>query len=310
MRPDPLRETIVCALQGVRAAGLDRVDARQLGENAKSPRVMERLDDGARQRPAPHLDERSIQAAAAPNELGHNLVAEGLSTLDGHTVVGSLAGERNRAVPDRLLQPVVRGIADNPGLARTDREPRAQLFEPRDHGAICGHGNVDIQRSLCGASDHGCGQSRVAATRNRKRRRFDIPARGQTRSLHDLKVDQDPHEVTGLVRAGDVAGFVLYPHAAVPGELQVVTEGTAPAERGHGEAAAVDARDRRVKPLDNLHVIGVGKAAGPSDMVGVEERTIAEKGVRLVPAGKRRRDGSSTIVMTWSTSSPFLACRH
>ena len=75
---------------------LHGVDARRTGNDAGGDRVVERGDDGARQRAAAGLDEESIHRDAPGGELRDHFPAKSRSAFDDLAVLGALAGDRSR----------------------------------------------------------------------------------------------------------------------------------------------------------------------------------------------------------------------
>ena len=125
----------------------------------------------------------------------------------------------------------------------------------------------------------------------------DERPRREPEQLGGPQVQQDREQVAGLVAAGDVAGLVLDPHAAVGREPELVGERVGAGERRDAESGAVDRGNRRVELTDERgpgvggHAVGFGER-GPRQLGVVARRT--GSGRRSARSGAIRRTICST----------------
>ncbi len=240
-------------------------------------RLAEAVAAGAGERAAADLHDQPVDRLAG----GCDLPGERLAALDGEPVEVPLARERQRALCERLLEPLHGGIAGNAGGAGADGDERAQLLEPVQHERVGADRDEDAQRALARGRDDRRGERRVAAARDRE----VGPFRRAAEPLGDFEIHEHAEQVAGLVRAGDVAGLVLDPDAARSGEAEPVAELVAAAERRHREAVAVDGGDALVEPADERAELRVADSARRGDVVGVEQLPVADERIRLRVAG-------------------------
>ena len=178
----------------------------------RAPRVSQRLVAGARERAAADLHDRPVDAStpAASGEL----VAEGRAAFDREAVEVPLAGERQRPGGDRLREAEVRSgrRARRPSRSQTSTSAPSSSSRATTTGSASA-GTKTRSRRPAGRGD---------ARRRRARRCRSLRSRGRasrrigqpSRSAH-LELEQDVEQMAGLVRAGDVAGLVLDPDAAL-----------------------------------------------------------------------------------------------
>ena len=83
-----------------------------------------------------------------------------------------------------------------------------------------------------------------------------------------------------LVRAGDVAGLVLHPGPTGLREPEGLAQARAARERRDREAVPVDRGDRVVEAPARARRRPVGEAAGPGQVVRVEQLAVPDEGVR------------------------------
>ena len=150
-------------------------------------------------------------------------------------------------------------VAGHAGLARAGRDVGAELVEPLEHERVGVDGDEDAERAPARGGDDRGRQRGVAAARDREL--AALAGAGEAEPLGDLEADEDAEQVARLVRAGDVAGLVLDPDAAVRREPELPRQLVRPGERRHGEAVAVDARPRGRRARGRARVnVGVGAA--------------------------------------------------
>ena len=261
---------------------------------------------------------RSIDARA-----DDELPAERLAALDGEPVQVALAGERERALGERLEEPVHGRVAGD-ALARAGRRSTsAPSCSSRSSTARLGVDRDEHAQTAPPAAATTAAASaalpQLAIARSRRSARALRPS-----SLGDLELEQDAEQVPRLVRAGDVAGLVLDPDAAGSREAEPVAELVAARERRDREAVAVDRGDAVVEPAHERAERLVADASVARDVVGVEERPVADERVRLVAAARepdarsgrargggrgrrrprRRRSGSGTDTGPRRSGSP------
>jgi hypothetical protein len=284
---DARGEPIVGPLERVAAGCLDRVDPGHPVQGAEFLSFSQPLDHGTGQRAAPDLHEQPVQRGALLRQMGGKLVAERHPAFDGQAVLVALAGEGQRSPEARLaacrsgrgwgpggghvtgrttreLERVIRGISRRPFLAGNHVHIRAQFLQPGDDLRVAPRRNEHHERTIAGLRHHGRRQCCVAARGDRQVR---FAGHGQPDTLDYLQVDQQPHQVPGLVRAGDVAGLVLHPHATAGAQPEPLAQPLAAAERRHDEPAAVDRLDLFVDPADQVEVVVVAHAVSPGHVV-------------------------------------------
>ena len=93
----------------------------------------------------------------------------------------------------------------------------------------------------------------------------------------DLQVHKQAEQVSGLVRAGDVAGLVLHPELA--GKPDALADSRPGRKRRHREPPPVDARDLGVEPTHKRDEGLVCHAVRASHVVGVQKGPEADEGI-------------------------------
>ena len=259
------------------AGGLHRVQARDGVDGADGGRVVEPERDPRCERPAADLDDDPVEGTAGRAQLVGDLPGQGRPALDREAVVRSLAGERDGALGEGLLQPQVRGIARLAGSARADDDDGPELPQPVDRGGVRAGGDEHAQLALGCPGENGSGQGGVAAAR-------DGEGRSGIATGHRLgnpQLEQDPEQVACLVRARHVAGLVLDPDRTLRPQPGGVRDPRRPDERRDAEPAAVHAGDGVVELAHEVHVAGVAPACGAGDVVGVEQGAVPDERVRV-----------------------------
>ena len=111
-------------------------------------------------------------------------------------------------------------------------------------------------------------------------------------------MEQDAHQVACLVRAGDVAGFVLHPHL----EPELFPQCRLAVERCGAKPVAVDGSDPVVQAAHQLDELRVAHSARARRVPGVEALAVAHERV-LVIAWSSTEPVASRCARTWSPSS-------
>ena len=181
---------------------LHRVNPRGARQQPRRDRARQRLHARAGERAATDLHDEVVELRRTTRQ---HLVDQGLATVDRESVLVALAAERQRAGAQRFVKAVNAGIARFARCARARHDRRAERVQAIEHRRFGIRRDEDLQRTRSGAREHGRGERRVAATGDRQRRL--VPA------LRHREVEQDAHQVARLVRAADVPGLVLHPHA-------------------------------------------------------------------------------------------------
>ena len=180
-------------------------------------------------------------------------------------------------------------------LALADRHLGVELMEAVEDLRVGDLGHEDLEVPPDAARDDRGSQGGVPAAGDCQR-----PWRGGCRSSGHLQFEQRAEQVARLVRAGDVAGLVLDPHAGVLRESQAFAQGAVALERGHAESRAVHVRQVVVESLDEVDHVSVGPARGTCGVTGMQERAVADEGIRLVTNGegkaRRRQDPTQDVV--------------
>ena len=192
------------AVEGCAALGLDGVQRWPVSQDPQVSRLGKGLDRGAGQGASADLDEQSTgldPGAGSASQVGGQLEPEGPPAVDGHQVLGSLAGERDRTVGDQFPGAQNTRIADLVQSALADDHAGTQVVEFRQHGGICPCRNVDGERPVGRPSDYCGGQGGVATGCDDQR--------GAGGCVVHLEVEGQPEQVPGLVCSRDVAGLVL-----------------------------------------------------------------------------------------------------
>ena len=193
---------------------------------------------------------RSSPPAGSPERVG-DLVAERLAAFDREAVVGPLAGERDRALRDRLAAGGGRwGRPVSPSRRGTTWTAAPSSSSRRTTGSSAHVGHEHVEVPLGGARDDARGERRVPTARDRE---GPVASGDQPDALHHLQPDQHAHQVPRLVRAGDVAGLVLHPERAgssragrerrAPRARRRASRGTRPVDRGHAVVERPHERD-------------------------------------------------------------------
>ena len=257
--------------------------------------------------------------------LGGQLQSQRSTTVDGESVVGPLAAERQCSGPDGGAKLVIAGVARPiPCAPGTHHELGAELFETFHHGLLGPGRDEHLEMPMGRFGDHPRGQSRVAAARNGKRGCL-VPG-GCTGALNDGQVNRDAHEVPRLVRPGDVMSLVLVVHP----ELRRLTVGR------DGEAAAIYLGDAVIELANEITVVVVAEAARARSVPNPGESTKTDEGIAVparrqgpyrrvefeakdvvyvvagcgVGAGKGQRIRRGNLVATTRAENTWAASRH
>jgi hypothetical protein len=281
----PGADPAVGAFERVGAGGLDGVQPGLTRDRAELGRLAQARRARAGQGAAADLDDDVVHGGA--RELRGQLVGDGLAALDRQAVLAALAGERHG--PGRKLppQPEVGGIPGHSRLTRAGHDVAAEPAQPvHDAGLRIGR-DEDAKPAAAGPGDHGRRERGVPAARDRE----VGAAVGQPEPLGHLEVDQQPHQVAGLVRARYVTGLVLDPHPAARREAEPVAHQRAPAQRRDPEAAGVHGGHRPPQGPDEPQVLVVAQPGVRRQVVGVHERPVAGERVGLAAGGEGKRRG-------------------
>ena len=203
-------------------------------------------DQPAPWRPSPrHVGERSpadlhedpVEPGARRPGLGGDLPTDGAAAVEAQGVLRPLHRERDRAGVDRLAEPehcgVAARIAGRP-LAPVDvRAQRDEAFTDRlAHPRRYVHLDRPARRSGEGRRRDG-----GVATRGDRQWRTLVE---QADRFRGEQVEQDRHEMAGLVAAADRTGLVLDPHPPAVDEAQFLRQAVGTPERCQPESLPVD----------------------------------------------------------------------
>ncbi len=223
------------------AAGLDGVEGRDVLEGADRRRVVEAQGDPRCERPSADLHHDAVQGGAGGAQLVGDLPGQRRPALDREAVVGALAGERDGALGEGLLQPEIGGIAGLTGVSRAGDDARVQGPEAVDHRDVGGGRDEHPQLASRGPGDHRGGEGSVAAARDGEGPR----GVAVTQRLGHPQLQEDPEQVTRLVRARHVASLVLDPHGSLRREARGPGDRRHPDQRRDPEARCRPRRPRR-----------------------------------------------------------------
>ena len=162
-------------------------------------------------------------------------------------VVRPLAAEGNGSTPDRSAEGEVARVARLARLARTDVDTSAVALQFLHHDRARAFRDEDVERPRPCARDHRRGEGRVAAARDRQTGARVRSRRCDPETSEDLAEDGEPHHVSTLVRARDVARLVLDPEARRRCEPDRIRERALLLEWRDDEALAGDASHRVVE---------------------------------------------------------------
>jgi hypothetical protein len=279
-------DSVVGPLERVRAGGLHGVQPRLAADRAQLGRLAQACRARAGQGAAAHLDDDVVHGGA--RELRGQLVGDGLAALDRQAVLVALTGERHG--PGRKLapQPQVGGIPGHPRLARARHDVAAEAAQPGHEAGLRIDRDEDAKPAPARPGDHGRRERGVPAARDRE---VGAARGGQPEPLGDLEVDQQPHQVAGLVRTRDVTGLVLDPHPAARREAEPVAHQRAPAQRRDQQAAGVHRGYRPPQGRDEPQVLTVAQPGVHGQVVRVHERPVADERVGLAAARKAQPPG-------------------
>ena len=195
-----------------------------------------------------------------PLELQGHLPTDRASPVEAPGVLRTLHRERNRAGAHGGPEPVHTRVAGHVWrLAGAVLDGGAQADEGRHDGLVSPLGHEHRDRPGEGRGQGRGGERRVPAGRNGQRGPVGPAPPGHQRALFgDDEMQGDRHQVAGLVAAGDVAGLVFDPDAAVRAEpegfgepvraLQWCPMEPDPAHGRNGGVEATDALDPVVGP--------------------------------------------------------------
>ena len=263
------------------APGLHDVQARHRIDHAQRGGVREPQRDPRGERAAAHLDHDPVdRATRCPDAVDH-LPRERRTALDRQPVVRALAGERDGAGGDRLLEPEVRGVTGLARLPRAHDHARPERPQLVHDAGIRAVGDEHPQLAPAGPGDDRCREGRVATARDGQRQRRIEPGD----RVGDPELQQHPEQVAGLVRSGNVAGLVLDPHRAPGSEPRGIGEPAGEGQRRRPEAVPRDLRHGIVQLPHEVHVARVRPARGPGHVIGVEQRAVPDERVRIQVAG-------------------------
>ena len=154
-----------------RAARLDGVEPRRVDVDAGGAGVGEAGDHRRGERAAADLDHDPIdpRRAVGPADRRRQLEPERLAAFDGEGVQVALAGERQRALGDRVEERQIGRVAGDAGLPLAHGELRSEGPQPRDDRGV-GVGRDEHEQPAAGrARDDGGGEGGVPAAGDRER---------------------------------------------------------------------------------------------------------------------------------------------
>ncbi len=258
------------------ALGLHRM---KLGRDGA---VGESSGEAGTERAATNLHEGAVDTGQAEiDELVDDLPTDRSPTVEAQPVLGSLHGERDGTVGHGDAEAVQARIAGRvTGAAGAGDKVGAEGGKAIEHLAISRRGDKDLQRPLRGCGQRCRGEGGVAARRDGERRTVAV--------IGGEQVQHDRRQVPGLVRAGDVAGFVLHPYAAAVVEPERVGELVGPPERGDRESVSLDTGYGGVKVMHDVDPI-----LGRSDAQRRQPVDVAGERVRIIDrerTGRRRHE--------------------
>ena len=279
-------QTVVRALQRKRPARLHGVEARQPRADAQSHRLGERLDDGARQRTASHLNHDAVE--------GGDVLARRSSRTRASRRLRSSGRWRfpdSRTAARRSAR--LRETGDSTGRrARPDRAGRRSVCAPSCARRSTTAGGASGGMKTCSARPAARATTAAASAALPQLAMASVGSgwADQADAFEHLQVDHDAHQVPGLVRAGHVAGLVLHPDAAVRGEPQTCAERRASREGRDPKSATVDARHLFIEAADQRDVVVVRHA----DARARRDRSERAAGTGRTGSARRREETRST----------------
>ena len=178
-------------------------------QDSQGDRLGESGGEGAGQCAATHLDHHIVQLGACRLETRAHLVADRLATFDCQAVLVALARKRQGPSRKRPLERYDRGVPRYAWLSSTDVHIDPQCAEARHNSRVGVDWNERVQPAASRRRHDSRGQRRVATARNRKARSRRCARKAEP--FDHLQVKEQSEQVTGLVRAGNVACLVLHP---------------------------------------------------------------------------------------------------
>ncbi len=174
---------------------------------------------------------------------------------------------------------MVAGVA---GLSRGpfhDMAGGAEIVQAAHHRFLGIRRDENVERPIGGPRDDCRRQGRVAAARDGQAAGTEPLGQRQARLLQDPQIDHHAHQMTGLVRTADVAGFVLDPDPGLVRRACGGRQAVDRPERRDPEPGAVDAGDRPIQVVDEGAEIGVRETVGQGKVMRQGQLPVAQEGV-------------------------------